>query len=111
MIDLDQIAAIQANGNYTKVVYMTGREITLTSGVSKVAQYIAYSVQHEKSPHFVKLGRSIIINQNYLLRIDLQKQVLVLSNGGKAELRVRIPKNVLRSYKELIEKQYKSNPS
>ena len=35
-IDTDLVAAIQANGNYSRVVYITKREFMLTHGISKL---------------------------------------------------------------------------
>jgi hypothetical protein len=35
-LDSDLIAAVQASGNYTRVVYVTKREMMLTFGISKM---------------------------------------------------------------------------
>jgi len=96
-IETDLVAAVQANGNYSHVVYITKREIMLTHGISKLEEILrAYN---SKSNRFIRLGRSIIINHSYLQKIDVLKQQLVLSDGDKNEIRITIPKQILKSYK------------
>ena len=35
-IDVNKIAVIQADGNYSRVIYINKREIQLTTGISKI---------------------------------------------------------------------------
>ena len=97
-LNLDLLAAIQANGKYTRAVYINKREFTLTVNITKVEE--ALKDYHDY--RFIRLGRSIIVNHQFLLRIELNKQQLVLSDGYKNDLRIRIPKQNLRDYKEAI---------
>ena len=99
------IAVVKADGNYSQVVYIMGKELTLTTGISKL-ETILKSYNGKKN-RFVRLGRSIIINHSYLSKVDILKQILVLSDNGKNEIRVSIPKNILKSYKNAIAKSIK----
>ena len=99
------IAVVKADGNYSQVVYIMGKELTLTMGISKL-ETILKSYNGKKN-RFVRLGRSIIINHSYLSKVDILKQILVLSDNGKNEIRVSIPKNILKSYKNAIAKSIK----
>lgn len=102
-IDTDLIALVQADGNYSKVIYITGKHTMLTHGISKIGEVLKlYNNQHNI---FVRLGRSIIINHNYFQKIDLQKSVLFLGNGSTDEIRINLSKKVLKSYKEAIIKK------
>lgn len=96
-IETDLVAVVLANGNYSRVVYITKREVTLTTGISKLE--VMLKKYNGKKKHFIRLGRSCIINHSYLTRIDVLKQMLVLSDNDKNEIRVTIPKNILKSYK------------
>ena len=99
-IDLDLLAVLQANGSYTRIVYITKREYTLSINISKLEE--ALTAYRKDGYKFLRLGRSVIINHRFLSRIQLTKQQLVLSDGVTHDLRVRIPKQILRQYKEAV---------
>lgn len=104
-IETDLIAVVQANGNYSKIVYITKKEVILTISISKLE--VSLKSYNNKKNRFIRLGRSYIINHSYLTRIDVLKQIMVLSDNDKNEIRVPIPKNILKSYKNAIAKSIK----
>ena len=115
-IETDLVAAVQANGNYSRVVYITKKEVMLTYGISKLESIL--KSYNSKRNRFIRLGRSIIINHSFLQKIDVLKQQLVLSDGDKNDIRITIPKQILKSYKnatiksiKLKEEQYEDNHS
>lgn len=58
---------------------------------------------------FVRLGRSVIVNNRYLSQINILKQKLTLSDRGTHAYQLTVPKNLLKSYKELIRSSYSGN--
>lgn len=104
VIDSEEIAVVQANGNYSKVLTIYRREIMLTSGISKVEQVLKNL--KEKKSKFVRVGRSLIVNHSFLQKIDLMKQVMVLSGQGN-EIKVNVSKKTLKIYKNAIAKSIK----
>ena len=104
-IDTTKIAAVQANGNYSKVLYISNRELTINSSLSNMEQTL--KSQGGKSSRFIRLGRSFIINHAFLQRIDILKQQLVLSDGERNELVIKLPKNILKSYKNAVAQSIK----
>lgn len=104
VIDSEEIAVVQANGNYSKVLTIYRREIMLTSGISKVEQVLKNL--KEKKSKFVRVGRSLIVNHSFLRKIDLMKQVMVLSGQGN-EIKVNVSKKTLKIYKDAIAKSIK----
>ncbi len=100
-IDIDSIAIVQANGNYSKVYFMNKREVNLSMGITQVEEALKRS--KDKKHMFIRLGRSLLINHRLLQRIDILKQVLTLYDGVN-ELRVKVAKNSLKAYKEAIVK-------
>lgn len=104
VIDSEEIAVVQANGNYSKVLTIYRREIMLTSGISKVEQVLK-NIKEKKSK-FVRVGRSLIVNHSFLQKIDLMKQVMVLSGQGN-EIKVNVSKKTLKIYKDAIAKSIK----
>ena len=102
-IETDLVAFAKADGNYSKVVYITGKEITLTFGITKLEAILKDN--NDKRNRFVRIGRSIIINHFYLFRIEPLKQTLILSDGGQSDIRISLPKQTLKAYKEAIHKR------
>ena len=92
-IDSENIAVVQANGNYSKIVTIYRKEIMLTSGITKVEQVLK-SVNDTKS-RFVRVGRSLVVNHSYLQKIDLIKQQMVLSCQGN-EIKINVSKKTLK---------------
>ena len=103
-IDSEDIAVIQANGNYSKIVTIYRKEIMLTSGITKVEEVLK-SVNDTKS-RFVRVGRSLVVNHSYLQKIDLIKQQMVLSCQGN-EIKINVSKKTLKVYKDAIAKSIK----
>ncbi len=113
-VDVSKVAVVQANGNYSRIIYITKRELMLTWGISKMEE--ALKAQNSKETRFIRLGRSLIINHAFLQKIDVLKQQVILSDGDKNEIRVTIPKPILKSYKQAVakslqikEQQYNEN--
>ena len=104
VVDSEEIAVVQANGNYSKVLTIYRREIMLTSGISKVEQVLKNL--KEKKSKFVRVGRSLIVNHSFMQNIDLMKQVMVLSGLG-IEIKVNVSKKTLKIYKDAIAKSIK----
>lgn len=96
-VDFEKVAVISANGNYTRIIYINKHEVMLSMGISKLAD----TLHHAKleNAHFIRLGRSCIINHAFMERIDVLKQFVVLTDGGQNEIRIKAPKQILKSYK------------
>ena len=100
----DSVAYMLADGNYTKIVYISGVQVVLTMGITKVEQLFAESIDSDSTCEFVRLGRSLVINQNFLHHINVAKQKLTLFDGNKSTLTLQLPKQLLKTYKaELTE--------
>lgn len=104
-IETDMIAVVQANGNYSRVVYITKKEMTLVTGITKLEETL--KLYTGKRNRFIRLGRSFIINHAYLTKVDVLKQILILSDNDKNEIRIPVSKNILKSYKNAIAKSIK----
>lgn len=110
LIDLDLVACINANGNYSNVLYIDGNKLLVSIGLSQFESIIKDAVSKNNAPNtFVRLGRSVIVNNHYLSQINILKQTLTLSDRGTHAYRLTVPKNLLKSYKELIRNSYVGN--
>lgn len=106
IIDLEKIAYFQANGNYTHLCYISGDTHLLTIGLTKVEEYLRKTWPKEAPSPFVRLGRSLIINQRFLCEIGVLKQKLILSDNDGHSYTLNVPKPLLREYKEKINEFY-----
>ena len=104
IVDLDQVAYIQASGNYCKLMYISGQSLLISLGLAKIETLIR-KINISSTPNrYVRLGRSLIINQRYLFRISLTRQRLVLSDYSKNLHELEVSKPVLKQYKEQLSK-------
>lgn len=106
ILDLQKIAYFQANGNYTQYTYIHDEKHLLSIGLAKVEDYIRHTWPMENASPFVRLGRSLIINQTFLREISVIKQRLVLSDCNGNIHTVSVPKALLRTYKDKINELY-----
>lgn len=109
IIDLDKVAFFQANGNYTELTYIEGQKQMLTLGLSKVEEYIKKVLPADIPSSFIRIGRSLIINQRYLYSINTLKQKLVLSDCTNHIYILSVSKNLLKAYKDIMSNKYSVN--
>lgn len=110
LIDLDLVACVSASGNYSNVMYIDGNKLMVSVGLSLFERIIRDAVAKQQAANtFVRLGRSVIVNNRYLSQINILKQKLTLSDRGTHAYNLTVPKNLLKSYKELIRKSYSGN--
>ena len=57
----------------------------------------------ELSKHFVRIGKSLIVNLNYVYYIHVPKQQLILVDGQHNRYTLSASKEALKALKELIE--------
>lgn len=102
MLFVDNIAYIMADGNYTRICYIGGMGTTLCVGISKIEKLISESYSEGGICPFVRLGRSVIINQMFLMDINILKQHLILSDCIKNSITLKLPKALLKKYKDIV---------
>lgn len=108
IIDLDKIVCLQANGNYTNILYIDGLKTMISLGLSKMESLIKAAILVNTPSPFIRMGRSYIINQKYLSQINVLKQQLTLSDYGKHHYTITIPKQLLKEYREIIRRKYQN---
>ena len=97
-LDLSIVAFFKADDDYTTVCYMSGVTTTLSLGLNKVEIAIA-AIPKSNTCNFVRLGRSIIINQHYLYQIQVLSQKIVLFDGQR-KISITVSKDAIKRYKQ-----------
>ena len=92
---VDNIAYVMADGNYTKICYIGGFTTVLSLGLSKIGAMFSQAYPKGTTSPFVRLGRSVIINQLFLYNINTLKQTLVLSDCISNTITLKLPKPLL----------------
>ena len=101
IVFLDNLAYMLADGSYTKVVYIGGMQTTLAMGISEMEKIITNTCKKKPSP-FIRLARSLILNQSFLYSINITKHRITLSDTAKNILHLELPKPLLKKYKSLL---------
>ena len=98
------VMAIKADGNYSVVILNDGDERLVAFQLGQVEQIINEQLGSDASM-FIRIGRGVIINQEYLFAINLPKQHLIVrsDNGSKATL--SSSKEALRELKKYIDQR------
>ena len=98
VLDTDEIAYIEADGNYSIVIFIKGGKQILAMNLSRIESLICFP-NKENSEKFVRIGRSVIINQDYLTCVNLLKKEIVLSDYDGHVYVLPISKFLLKKYK------------
>lgn len=70
---------VSSDGNYSNVTTIDGRTKLISLQLGQVEDMLQEQLSDADS-NFIRLGRSLIININYIYFIDTSKQELILSN-------------------------------
>lgn len=106
VIDLEKVAYFQANGNYTLMVYISGQKQLLTIGLTKVEMLLRAATPVGRPGVFLRLGRSQIINKQFIITISVTKQRLYLGDYENHLHTLSVPKNLLKALKEEVADKY-----
>ena len=75
----ERIVYISSEGNYSTVVLHDKTEHTFLMNLSRCQSVLAAQLG-EDAVSFIRLGRQLIINRDYIYMVNLNKQQLVLSD-------------------------------
>lgn len=98
----DDIVFIQADGNYSNVYMVNGKPHTMTFKL----HYFDDVFQKLHNNLFVRVGKSLIVNKNYICVINLTKQEIILTNPRMREdFKLKASKDALKDLKTLLERE------
>jgi len=105
-IPANRLVFISADGNYSDVVTQDNRKQMVSFQLGQMEDLIADQLG-EDGGHFVRLGRSLIVNISFIHLIDITKQRVVLSDCNGCYHDLSASRDVLiklKSYLEAIAK-------
>lgn len=98
----DKLVYISSEGNYSNVVTVDNRQRLVTFQLGQLEGMIGEQLG-EKGSHFLRVGRSLIINTDYIYLIDVSKQQLVLSDCAGCYHELSASREVLIKLKAYME--------
>ena len=100
-LDIKKIVYFEGDGNYTYIVTANKQKVCITMNLSHTE--VALAVQlGDSAKQFLRIGKRFIVNMNYIFQVDIQKQVLMLSDFEHFVYQLPISKEALKSVKELV---------
>ena len=101
-IRISNILYLEANRNYTKLLLTEGIQFTFAINIGKIEGMLDTQASDSRS-QLVRVGKSYIINKNYILQINLPKQKLLLLVPGSKPRELIVPREPLKALKESLE--------
>jgi len=107
-ITADRIAYIASDGSYSTMVLAEGKQHVFSFNLATFEKQLEQQFGTE-SQIFIRLGKGLIINSDYIYSINISKQELVLSGINFPEdFVLPASKEALKSLKSVLEESLKS---
>ena len=81
-VAVDEIVYVKADGNYCDLVFINGRSRKMTFQLHHFEENFK---KLDSSDMFIRVGRSLIVNKEYVQVVDLLEQTIIF--GGKYLIR------------------------
>lgn len=101
-IPADSLMYIASEGNYSTAVTRDGRKRLVSLQLGQMEDIISEQLGDERE-HFLRLGRSLIINMNHIHFIDIGQQRLILSDCERFYAELSASREVLLKLKAYVE--------
>lgn len=100
-LDITKIVYFEGDGNYTYIVTANKQKVCLTINLAHTEEALATQFG-ENAKRFMRIGKRFIVNMNYIYQVDVQKQVLMLSDCEHFLFQMPVSKEALKTVKELV---------
>lgn len=90
LINVNEIVYCSADGNYTDIILGKNKREVATMNLGKTSTLL------KGNPQFKRIGRSVLLNENYIYKVDRAKKTCVLEKDGEL-FSVEIPERHLGS--------------
>lgn len=98
----DRLVYISSDGNYSNVVTIDNKSRLVCLQLGQIEDIIGNQLG-DKGGNFLRLGRSLIINTDYIYLVDVAKQQLILSDCTGCWHELTASREVLAKLKAYME--------
>lgn len=101
-VPTEDIAYIEALGNYCDVHLFNGEAVTMTFQL----HYFVEALSQLRQNFFVRVGKSLIVNKNFVYGINITSQDLKLMDHRMNQtIRLKASKEALKELKTILEQE------
>lgn len=100
----DAVIYITADGNYSCITMADGGKYVLTLQLGQIERRISEMVDRSDN-RFVRIGKSLIINHEFITFINPTRQKLILSDCRAFRYELSASREALKALKDFIEKE------
>ena len=101
-VQTEDIVFVQADGNYSDLYLFNGKPHKMTFKL----HFFDEVFQKLKNNIFVRVGKSLIVNKNYIYVINITSQELLLSGSHlRGDFKLKASRDALKEIKALIEQE------
>lgn len=100
-LDTLKIVYFEGDGNYTYIITANKQKVCITLNLVHTEEALATQIG-ENAKQFMRIGKRFIVNMNYIYQVDIQKQVLMLSDCERFLFQLPVSKEALKAVKELV---------
>ena len=103
-VPAESVVFISADGNYSSIKMVDGGEYVLTLQLGQMEKRISEMVEQDDN-RFVRIGKSLIVNHEYITFINPTRQKMILSDGKSFRYELTASKEALKALKDFVEKE------
>lgn len=108
IVDPSHVAYVKADSNYVHIFFRSQQELYIHFSFADIFSLL--NSHAEGQDHFVKIGRSLIVNIRLITKILLQKKQLTLADNTGWTLALNLPHKTLNRLCQQLEDYYSSQP-
>lgn len=107
-LSINSIVYFESDGNYTNVITINKLRSTVGMNLGEMEKALA-SQLGTVSTIFIRIGKRYIVNRNFIYKLNIQKQMLVLSDLMHFAFQLSISKEALKNMKQLLMENKNNN--
>lgn len=101
-VPAEDIAFIKASGNYSDIYLFNGKVLTMTFQL----HYFADVLNKLKERCFVRVGKSLIVNKNFIYSVNISSQdLLLMDHRLTTDFKLKASKEALKELKNVLEQE------
>lgn len=105
-VPADAVVFVSADGNYSALTTADGEDFVLTMQLGQIEKRLAEMLDgNDNDNRFIRIGKSLIVNREYITFINPSWQKLLLSDCRTFRREVSASKDALKALKDYVEKE------
>lgn len=103
----EDIAYVMSDGSYSTMMLVDGAKHVFSFNLSAFEKVLVGQLGNE-SRTFIRLGKSLIVNREYIYCINLTQQILTLRCPLARKMTLNASREALKGLKEILENEIKT---